>query len=555
MSLKEDFNNLSNSVKMMEDQMKMLDSLINTTIESIYGLDIKVREKLEELHFDKILSMTDEEVEQFLIDTSKQILVVDGTTPGIPKLKDMEYTPSRANVEALEEHFKTASDEWKDKPFYDYCRHVLKSIKDSLMERKQLEEEKNKLIEDMHKIEDDYFSYVNTKEYKDKRAQKIQEMLKASEDEPDELKRNKIRRDLETMQNAESLRFLVERIEEKGKREVDNIVDSYFNQQRSTLIMKKFAARIPKLGFNKDIYKFFFNIEENFLPEEFHVFNNIFLFNVMRQISYMDVDSRSDNLYASTIIVRLYNLVYHKFTDQALEDEFIAFIQEFDKNFESWRERFEKDNLTHPKHPARIEKNAEAEKKRRMMTISELKHHGIEPDTSKTTEELVQQLRDIVDEKENSKKKELEEWSEKNDTEDSSVSSNQDDELVDTQAESEGSTQKATSGYAEITPVEEPVEVPVVVEEMPEEPGEAVQVNNDMPPVVGRGTTIGPVISKVAYMDRFGYYYMQEGDGSYTYYTNEDKVYESGFSEEDILKLLNTGSLEKIIKTFTNPNH
>lgn len=565
MNIKDDFNELRSTAHMMNEQLQILDNLVTTEITSIYGLDNRIRPALEKIHFSKIPEMTDEEVETFL----------------------KENGDEDSNIEALKKAQETAKEEWVDKPFYDFCRHALSSIKESLINIKKLERDRDTLSTNMKEIEDNYFNYVNTKEYKENKLKKIEEMEKEAENETDSVKKGQILRNLEYMKNAETLKFLTEYTDEKGQRAVDNIADVYFNHQRSSLVMKKFAVRIPKLGYNKDIYKFFFNLEENFLPEEYHAFNNLFLFHVMRTISFMDVDSKRDNLYASAILVKLYNLVYHKFGNQESEDEFVEFIRKFDDLFmEKWKDKFEADNVTNPKHPERIKKDEEAAKRKRMMTIAELKNRGIEPDTSLDTDTLTNQLKDAIEAEKNTMNNELDDWvkehpdvNEDNNTDNTEANdslpvaylNNENSDSQDTHNSNEESPaidlENAEQAMEAINASEDVDRFDKDLEAMGDElrkemnrdnPEGVIETPKEEPdkedsdwvvPVQSRGTTAA-VVEEIVYVDVHGYYYRQMGDGSYTYFTNEDKVYETGFTEDTILNLLGTGNLTKTFKQF-----
>lgn len=197
------------------------------------------------------------------------------------------------------------------------------------------------------------------------------------------------------------MNFLFDRINKLGKKEINNILDVFFSNSRSILVIDKFKKKIKRLEFNPDIYKMFFNIEEKFLPEEYHDFNNLFLFHVMRFVSYADMDNKTDRLYVSSILSKLYNLLYHKFGSKEMEDEFIDLIKRFDDLFEDARDSFVEKNVTSPKHPERIKKEEEMEIKRRMMIISCLQNEGIEPDTTLSTEELREQLEKVIEKKQN----------------------------------------------------------------------------------------------------------------------------------------------------------
>ena len=163
--------------------------------------------------------------------------------------------------------------------------------------------------------------------------------------------------------------------------------------------MKKLKVRLRHMGYNEFLYRNLFNIEENCLPLEYHKFNNFFLFHCMRCISFMDAYNERDSLFASIILVRLHNLIYHKFPDQELEDEFKKFIMDFEDYYlhsEKWSNEFEYKNVTQPNHPERIKRDAEADQKRRIMIIAQLENMGYTPDSSLSTADLYNQLEEAI---------------------------------------------------------------------------------------------------------------------------------------------------------------
>lgn len=583
MPIKDDFNEIRQAAKMMNEQLAILKDLNDTNISTGYGLDLRVRDALDRLSYDKIPEMDEADVLRFLRDNGE----------------------GDSNIDALKEvqQNSESESEWKNKSFEEYCKHVLVAIKDSLMQIRKLEKDKNDLSKKMESMEDDYFSYVNTTEYKEKNRQRIQEMKQKAEEETDELKKASILRDLEYMENADTLKFLTERLDSNGQKEVDNIASTYFDHTRSSHVMKKFSVRMPRFGYNKDIYKFFFNLEETFLPEEYHAFNNLFLFHVMRAISYMDADIKRDQLYVSAILVRLYNLIYHKFGDQEQENAFIDFIKNIDDRFrEKWYDKFEKDNVTQPKHPDRIAMENKAEEKRRIKTIAELQNHGIEPDTTLETSELVDQLKKVIEDEKAQRDAELEKWeaehpTKEETTEDTTEESVDDSEETSSEAAKDTPDEVHDGTGSEVTIVSDTDNVtvdsysittedvsetetstnedtieqePVIDMNNPEEVLDAINASKDFDKFdedissmgdelrqeMNRDNADGVIedthntVAVEVYVDVHGYYYRLMEDGTYTYFSNKDTVYETDISEDTILKLANTGNLQKITRIF-----
>lgn len=544
MHIKEDFKEIREATHMMSEQLHILKDMVNNNATETLGLDIRVVRALDRTSYDKIPLMDEADTMRFLRDNGED----------------------DANIKALKNNQEEADDEWKNKPFDEYCRFVLSSVKDSLMEIRKMEKERDSLTQKMESMEEDYFGYVNTPEYKEKNRQRRQEMREQAENEEDAGKKASIIRDLDYMENAETLQFIMERVEQNGQKEVDNIASTFFDHTRSTHIMKKFAVRMPRFGYNKDIYKFFFNLEENFLPEEYHVFNNLFLFHVMRLISYMDANIKRDHLYVSSILVKIYNLIYHKFATQEQENEFVDMIKKFDDLFrDKWFEKFQNDNVTQPKHPDRIAMEEKADEKRRIKTIAELQNHGVDPDTTLDTNTLVEQLKQVIENEKAQRDAELEKWTAEHP--DENESSESQDSETDTSSNSNDSIETAVDE----TEVEVIEQEPVIDMENAEEVLDAINASkefdkfdedisnmgDELRQEMNRDNADGIVATEDAlkennlsevevYVDIHGYYYRKMEDGTYTYFSNKDTVYETGISEETILQLINTGNLQKI---------
>ena len=169
-----------------------------------------------------------------------------------------------------------------------------------------------------------------------------------------------------------------------GDNEVRNIINTFFHPKRSSLIMDKFRIRIKRLGYDENTYKMFFNIEEMFLPEEYYPMNNMFLFMAMRFISYADTNNKDDALFCSSLLIKMYNLVYHRFSTPDEEKEFIEQIKKVDDYFAPYTETLVEKNVTSPNHPARQEAHRENEARLRESLCNAIVAHG-----EKLTDEVV----------------------------------------------------------------------------------------------------------------------------------------------------------------------
>ena len=207
----------------------------------------------------------------------------------------------------------------------------------------------------------------NSKEYRDATLKRISDW-KAEIEKMDPVKDAKIirnmRQKIEFMESTITLDFITDRIKHV-EREKSTIMRQFFSEREGSYSLDRCKSKSPKFGFDKDWYKFFFNLEENFLPEEYHAFNNLFLFNVMRFIGYQDPYNQKDRGMVQAIISSLTGLVYHKFADTEMENVIISLIKDYDSYFEDQREKFMNDNTTRPNHPVRLEQSKKADADRR----------------------------------------------------------------------------------------------------------------------------------------------------------------------------------------------
>lgn len=212
--------------------------------------------------------------------------------------------------------------------------------------------------------------YVCTKEWDDKRVQWMED-LKIELEDPDltTIKRNSIRRKIYVLENRFSMDFATYPIsgredpsrkshftKEKMKKK---LVDIFFDSNRSKYMMDRFKSSCKRFGLSEDSYKYVMNIEEMFLEEKYHPFNNFFLQLVIYHNSYC---YESEELEAKTGIFNLLNLVYHRFYSKEVEDIFLNAIRSFLDEFMEYSEMFKEKNYLYPKHPYRIELNAKREK-------------------------------------------------------------------------------------------------------------------------------------------------------------------------------------------------
>ena len=260
----------------------------------------------------------------------------------------------------------------KDKSYLTYIKEKLKEAKNDLLEIKKAEDELKDIEMQVRNLKQSFIDYVRSPEFKEKKKENIDRLKEALENETDEVKKNKYLEQLKIIENIESSKFLLDRLDKYGKKEINSILNSFFDNKKGEYMMERFKTSCSKFGFKPEIYQYFFNLEENLLPEEYHVFNNLFLFVCMRFIAYADINVKSDKMYVEKTINNLAHLIYHDFQNEEEEKEFLNLIKNIDDRFREHEELFKEQNTTHPNHPVRIEHTRIYKENKRKDLIEEL---------------------------------------------------------------------------------------------------------------------------------------------------------------------------------------
>ena len=255
--------------------------------------------------------------------------------------------------------------------------NTLKGGSNILLESKQQADEVRR---DAKPILDEYFSYLSSDKYIQIVKDKIDMLNAAIALEEDPLKRSEMEKQIKIISSTIDHSYLLRRFNKYGESEIKSIADAYFDNRKSKYIMERYKDKITKVGFNENIYVNFLNIEENFLPEKYSVFNNLFLFIYTRMIAYTDVYDRAELTIARSATSSIAKLIYHKYDNLTGENEFKSIIMNILDKFESYRDKFDKDNITHPNHPVRIAHEEEHEKNRKEALINSCKRFNISLD-------------------------------------------------------------------------------------------------------------------------------------------------------------------------------
>lgn len=304
------------------------------------------------------------------------------------------YYEGVIRTDDMEDEFES----YYEKNYGSMIRSILVQMKKDVSSLEKSKEDIDKLEKESNDVMEEYMNYMCSTEYEERRKEKIEELkekLKSCEDE----NASSIKKMLRDVEKAYDLSFLTERLEKEPKKEAMNIVNTFFDSKRSIYIMDRCKEKLSKIGFNKEVYRFFFNIEENYLPEKYHVYNNLFLFHVMRYISYININSKSDRSFVRSIISSISKLIYEKYNDEQ-RAAFIEKIENILSYFEDYHDKFERDNFLHPNHPRRLEKDREHEQEEREMMIKTLLINKVNDMTEEEYRELpINELKEIYKEK------------------------------------------------------------------------------------------------------------------------------------------------------------
>lgn len=246
---------------------------------------------------------------------------------------------------------------------------------------------------------DDQWRERNSKKNRDKMLSDLEKMKAEAEKVKDEKEKAAILHKIEVMEATLSLEFVLSRIATLTEAEHDRVMKQFFNENEGAYTMERCSSRIKKFGYEKDWYKFFFNLEEKYLPEEYKVFNNLFLFGSMRFISYADPYNKEDQAYVRALLNSLTGLIYNKF-DEEVNEKIIKVIEAYDNYYKADAEYFNENNTTHPNHPVRVQysRKREADRKEALVKAMQSMKIAVPENLEMSADELQKYYNDKVEE-------------------------------------------------------------------------------------------------------------------------------------------------------------
>ena len=237
-----DYKVIISMIKEMEDQYEMTEKSVRNAMETKYRLRPDVLDMILPYELDAIKDLEDDVIREFL--TRNCIFRDDTTYNTLPKASLVK---------------------------------VMTSVKEASLTLLNTKAEADKLKSESADVLREYFNYMSSDKVKAARMKRLEAMKKALELESDPYQIKKIKEMIDAMEASMNFTFLQERFEKYGKKEIDNIMQGYFDDKRGSYIITRYKEKIRRFGFNPEVYKYFFNIEENFLAKKYSPFNNLFI--------------------------------------------------------------------------------------------------------------------------------------------------------------------------------------------------------------------------------------------------------------------------------------
>lgn len=398
----EDYKLINDMMKDMNEWNKMMEKQSIDLLNLEYGLSSDIFVTIGMISEEKIKEMTLEQIKDFFA-----------------KNTDPKYSDNVPEINTLEDGIK-----------------YMLEVKEIQTNKYNTDKDAEQLRKDSESITNDYLNYLSSDKVTEARHKRLNQMKVLTENETDIVKKKQMEKLIKAAESMDSFEFVFDRIEKFApEKEIKITFEQFFDPKRSKYIMGRFQRRIYKFGFEYPIYKYFLNLEENFLEEKYHPFNNLFLFYYMRYVGYADPYDKTESSFVKVFTSTLANLVYHKFPSNDSEKRFLEIVMKFEDMFMDKRDYFIENNTTHPNHPVRVQNSKKAETDKKNSIIAKMDELGITNyDSTQTSDELKKFMKDELDRiiAENTKRKEKKNDEEKEvDESDNGTVSDNDDTVKD----------------------------------------------------------------------------------------------------------------------------
>lgn len=211
-----------------------------------------------------------------------------------------------------------------------------------------------------------YFTSSEYDKMLEKRRDKYEERLESEDLKP------QVRRELQhkvaMIDDRYKVSFMMNvfgNSEKTKKQAIERLRKNFFDKEKSEYLMKRFFAKCHRYNIDPYAYKRNLDLEEKYLPEEYHPFNNFFLFIAISHIAY--IYEENGGLEAYLVLGNMEKLFTNTFPTEESKQLFLDAITGMLDVFESYRDVFMEKNQLWSKHPMRIKKEYERKKQLREM--------------------------------------------------------------------------------------------------------------------------------------------------------------------------------------------
>lgn len=220
--------------------------------------------------------------------------------------------------ETLKEFMKAIRKPNEPSEFYD-GEDGLTNFKDMILNLKDLvdqviecENQLDKINNAIRDVEISITSEIFSKEYIAKRLTEVDKLeitlkKKIEDNDYDSVEALvAARRDL---RNCDELRKIYDLSFVNENIDYDKLIDTFLHRVSNDYCFKKCAVVLDKMKLSMASLNSFANLEESFLDKKYAMFNNLYLFFIIRLIGYMDANNKMDCLKVKTLIHGLVGFV------------------------------------------------------------------------------------------------------------------------------------------------------------------------------------------------------------------------------------------------------
>ena len=226
---------------------------------------------------------------------------------------------------------------------------------------KELQDSIKEIEESINKTNEEYFDYINSDEYRQKKKEQIDGLKEKVENLSgiEKMRCEELIKITEHCVNGDSILYRIVNSDGSiNKGEVNSITRAFFDVNASKTIMNKFNNKCIKLGIDTTAYRSLFNVEEivsNTTGEDLYCYNNIILFTWMRMVAYSDPENKNDNFLISECMKLLLKVVHNKYPSAEDQQHTADIVKKFCSIFDScgYRDKFIQHNKLSPNHEER----------------------------------------------------------------------------------------------------------------------------------------------------------------------------------------------------------